>query len=670
MFDACVSEPAIGTIFDVRGRAFTPCFLVTALLAAFCHDCLAAEGSPDSFFAGRQLTTAVRALAVQPDGKVLIGGLFSSVDGNQRKALARLRADGSVDGSFNPEIAGTNVVVETIAVQSDGKILIGGVFATVNGIPRGNIAKLNADGSLDMTFGDSQAGANGKVNAIAQQPDGKILLGGSFTSVNADKRGGIARLEADGSLDNQFGAGLSGAVGAVADVLLLRDGSIFIAGYFNKVNDVSRAKIARLGADGSLDGGIGPGGPDGTVLGLSLQSDGKVVLVGDFAKVFGTPRKRMARLNTDGTLDAGFSPGANFEVSAVLAQRDGKVLVVGKFTEVNSVVRKGIARLDAAGQLDGNFANGDGADAYVSALAQQADGKIIAVGDFTTIGGLPRQRVARLEATLPRDVTPPTIVLNGSNPMTVPFASGFVDPGARVVDDSDAERTVFGSGFVDTNQPGAYTLTYIASDAAGNAAAAVVRTVFVSPAPPPLDRVAPTITLLGDNPITVTLGSVFSDPGAEVVDDRDEERTISGIGVVNANQAGTYTLTYIASDAAGNAAAGVVRTVHVTAISKLELVKSSLTVKSGKKVKAVILLSNNTTVTEKENLQINVVSGADLVTIPGKLPFTAAGKKRPTSPPKVTRVSLTVTAAPGQKGPAQLEISYKGRTAVLNVTVK
>jgi hypothetical protein len=144
---------------------------------------------------------------------------------------------------------------------------------------------------------------------------------------------------------------------------------------------------------------------------------------------------------------------------------------------------------------------------------------------------------------------------------------------------------------------------------------------------------------------------------------------------VNTNQAGTYTLTYVASDAAGNAAAPEVRTVHVTAISMLKPIKDSLTIKSGKKGKAVILLSNNIRAKvpkamEEGELEIKVLSGAGLVTVPGTLSFKAAYKSRDTSPPKITRVNLIVAAATSQTGQATLAIRYKGRTVQLVVSVK
>lgn len=648
-------------------------------LLSLVGECFGVEGSPDSFFASGQLNIAVRAVAAQADGKLIICGSFTitRVGGFVTKGLARLHTDGSIDESFKAELVGSPFEVRALCVQPDGKIIVGGQFSAAGATPRGNIVRLLSNGSLDSDFAAGLPGSNGKVLALALQPDGKIIVGGSFTTMHGQARGRVCRLNPDGTLDEVYASGLSGATGTVAAVLIQPDGKIVIAGYFLKVNDTNKTRIARLNLDGSLDGNF-RAAADGDVLGLALQANGGIFLVGVFDVVSGQQRGGIARLNTDGTLDTDFDASANGKVSTVLAQRDGKILVGGEFTAINSIPRGRIARLTSAGLLDPKFAEGAGANSYIDDILQQADGKIVVVGDFTTVGGMPRQRLARLEAALPRDVTPPTIVLNGNNPMTVPFASGFVDPGARVVDDSDAERTVFGSGFVDTGRPGTYTLTYIASDAARNAAMPVVRTVLVSPEPPPPpppDRTAPTIVLLGGNPLTVMLGSVFADPGARVVDDSDAERTISGSGAVNTGQAGTYTLPYVASDAAGNPAAPVVRTVHVTAISMLKPLKDSVTIKSGKKGKAVILLSNNIRAKvpkakEEGELEIEVLSGAGLVTVPGKLPFKAAHKSRDTSPPKITRVNLTVTAATGQTGQATLVIRYKGRTAQLNVTVK
>ncbi len=165
--------------------------------------------------------------------------------------------------------------------------------------------------------------------------------------------------------------------------------------------------------------------------------------------------------------------------------------------------------------------------------------------------------------TVSKDTTPPVITLKGESPITLEAGNSFTDPGAKVTDAVDSERTITGTGTVDPKKVGTYTLTYNASDAAGNAATAVTRTVTVSK-----DKTPPVITLKGESPITLEAGNSFTDPGAKVTDAVDSERTITGTGTVDPKKVGTYTLTYNASDAAGNAATAVTRTVTVSKDTK------------------------------------------------------------------------------------------------------
>ena len=119
---------------------------------------------------------SVYAIAQQDDGKVLIGGTFTTVNGTARNGIARLNADGSLDTSFDPGTGADNFV-QALAQQADGKVLIGGSFNDINGTARNGIARLNADGSLDTGF-DPGTGANNIVFALAQQADGKVMIGG------------------------------------------------------------------------------------------------------------------------------------------------------------------------------------------------------------------------------------------------------------------------------------------------------------------------------------------------------------------------------------------------------------------------------------------------------------------------------------------------------------
>jgi uncharacterized delta-60 repeat protein len=364
---------------------------------------LNADGTLDTSF-GNGLAGAsstVRAVAVQSDGKVVIGGDFTSVNGITINRVARLNADGSLDATFDPG-TGASSTVNVLAVQSDGKVVIGGFFTTVNGTARNQIARLNADGTLDTSFGNGLAGAGDTVQAVAVQSDGKIVIGGGFTTVNGVSRERIARLNADGTLDTSFGNGLAGAGSGVEAVAVQSDGKIVIGGWFTTVNGVSRNRIARLNADGTLDTSFGDGlaGANNTVYAVAIQSDGKIVIGGNFTSVNGTTINRVARLNADGTLDTGFNPGtgANFPVWTVAIQSDGKIVIGGNFTSVNGTTINRVARLNADGTLDTDFDPGTGANNTVNAVAIQSDGKVVIGGDFTSVNGITINRVARLNA--------------------------------------------------------------------------------------------------------------------------------------------------------------------------------------------------------------------------------------------------------------------------------
>jgi uncharacterized delta-60 repeat protein len=299
-------------------------------------------GSLDSGFAPT-ITGGVNAIAVQADGRTLIGGSLSAVDGTTRNKLARLNADGTLDTAFNPT-ASTNDWVRTLAVQPDGKILIGGNFTNVHGVTRNHIARLNADGTLDTAFNPNP---NNTVLALAVQADGKVLIGGVFTSVGSDARTHAARLNADGTLDTAFNPSA-----------------------------------------------------DGTVWTFAVQSDGKVLIGGEFTNVAGFTRLHVARLNADGALDTSFAASADGNTGAVVVQPNGMIIVGGSFGNVNGTARSRIARLNADGTLDASFnpdvKSGTDPDCHVYAMALQVDGRAVIGGDFTTVGGAARRNIARI----------------------------------------------------------------------------------------------------------------------------------------------------------------------------------------------------------------------------------------------------------------------------------
>src|SRR5258708_424460 len=159
---------------------------------------------------------------------------------------------GELDQSFDPDSCINNAVL-ALTLQTDSKVLVAGAFTSIQGVPRGGIARLNTNGLLDTSFLNGLAGANNYVWALALQTNGKPVLGGFFSTVNGTGRNGVARLNSDGSLDNSFLNGQTGANGAIYSVKLQTDGKVLIAGNFTSVNGTNRNYIARLNANGSLD---------------------------------------------------------------------------------------------------------------------------------------------------------------------------------------------------------------------------------------------------------------------------------------------------------------------------------------------------------------------------------------------------------------------------------
>src|SRR5690625_1238720 len=253
----------------------------------------------------------VQAIVVQPDRKILIGGVFQTVHGVARFQIARLHEDGSLDTGFNAAAAGP---VKSIALQEDGRIVIGGSFTSVMGTPRNYVARLLPDGSVDSSFGNGLPGPNAPVETVAIDADGRILIGGAFTWVNGSARNRIARLHADGALDPTFGGERTGADGTVSAITSQNDGKMLISGNFHSVNDVDRRGIARLNEDGTLDSDFTPE-QLGNVSAVALQRDGRV-LVGE----------SLLRLNPNGSRDATFSKNPTHFVRSLALGDDGKIL--------------------------------------------------------------------------------------------------------------------------------------------------------------------------------------------------------------------------------------------------------------------------------------------------------------------------------------------------------
>ncbi|MES2569975.1 MAG: delta-60 repeat domain-containing protein, partial [Verrucomicrobiota bacterium] len=351
-------------------------------------------------------------MALQADGKVMIGDTFLAVDGVKHHNIARLNVDGSVDVSFNASTKNTKYSdyggVSSVAVQPDGKILIGGSFNSVNGTLRNGIARLNADGTLESSDPfNSGSGVSQSISSltfdvfkIEIEPEGKIVIQGTFNRVSDMPCNGFARLNADGSLESteRFHAVIDPNTSIYGNVLQ-EDGSMLVWGNFTTLNGTTVNGIARLKEDGSLDTtfNVGEGVRDlsGHLSGyftqspykIQVQPDGKLLIWGSFATVNGVARHGFARLNADGSLESTDTfrdfLTRDSSLSSLILQTDGKILIAGRLITTNGLLY--FARLNADGSLESTdiFDPGAGPSAYVHSIALQTDGKILLLGGFS-----------------------------------------------------------------------------------------------------------------------------------------------------------------------------------------------------------------------------------------------------------------------------------------------
>jgi uncharacterized delta-60 repeat protein len=505
---------------------------------------------------------------VQADGKILVGGNFTTIGGADRNRIVRLNADGSLDGEFN---AGADSDVHAMAVQTNGKIVISGFFLNVDGQPRNRIARLNVDGSLDMSF-DPDADEN--VDALALQPDGKILAGGNFTTIGGQTRNHLARLNSDGTADAGFDPNVNSVVYALS---LQADGGILIGGSFTSVGGQTRNGIARANTAGALDAGFDPNA-NGTVFSMAMQTDGTIVVGGGFTSIGGQTRNRIARLtnaaafqtlsaNSAGTTVTWSRSGTSPEVDRVTFEQSTDF--GENWTSLGDGARVGITSnwqltglalpiqqnllLRARGYpLADNFGGGD-SSVYESVRLVYLTGANTAP-TFPTVATLARQQgsaainstIATVDdaetapgsltvtaITVPAGITVTNIVNTGGTITADVAASCSAATGSNtvVLEVSDGSLTAMGNLTVNVSANTAPTLTYDNANVLAGAA------TTINPATGPSDNGSvATIVLLSQGTYTGTI-MVNNASGA--------------ISISNAAPAGTHTITIRATDDCG-----------------------------------------------------------------------------------------------------------------------
>lgn len=408
---------------------------------------------------------SVVASAVQTDGKLLVGGNFTNYNGAIANGIARLNADGTLDTTFVPNNnSNWNYgAVYAIAVQPNGKILIG---------VKGGIWRMNIDGTPDTTFGSTGSGfasfatsTTSYVSSVGIQSDGKIVFG-TASGYFADTAT-VKRLNSNGTMDTSFPTIDTNSW--VKSIVIQPNDKIIVGGTFNSFTyspippnyTDNHNGIIRLNADGTPDtSNILP--DVGSVNSVSLQTDGKIIVIGNVGTT--TPTQNILRINTNGSIDTSFTIGTGFnnEVKSIQLLANGKILAGGSFTSYNGVMVNRIALLNADGTLDTSFSTGAGFNNNVWNVNVQADGKLLAFGGYTQFNNQQSTRITRLQ-------------INGQLDATFATGSGMINRGTVTCSYKQADgKMIIGGEFYYFDNTSQYKLIRLNVDG-------TLDTSFVSP---------------------------------------------------------------------------------------------------------------------------------------------------------------------------------------------
>ena len=358
---------------------------------------------------GTAANIQTNASGIQSDGRIVVIGSFTSWNGITTNRILRLESNGSRDTSFDTALgSGPAAQQDRILIQTDNKIIVSGTSGKWSGSTNSyRIVRLNSNGSLDNSFiTNIGTGPNNNVYTLAQQPDGKLLVGGSFTLWNGTATGGIVRLNTDGTLDSTFMSSVG--VGAVTStsittIGLQSSGKIIVVGEFTTWNTTAMNRIVRLNTDGSQDTTFNIGtGSNRVIYQARVQSDDKIVLAGDFTTFNGVAANKLTRLNSDGTLDTAFNTkigtGPNSLTSRLAIQSDGKILVSYGFTTWGGIPVSSLVRLNADGSRDTAFSTaiGTAMTQNVYGITVQSDQKLLLMGVITSWNGNVVGKIVRL----------------------------------------------------------------------------------------------------------------------------------------------------------------------------------------------------------------------------------------------------------------------------------
>lgn len=375
----------------------------------------------------------VQATAVQPDGKILVGGSSTTYNGSTIGLLTRLNTDGSIDPSFNTGTAfaqstGGVPSIQSILVLPDGSILVAGNFLRYNSGTNNvtQLVKLSATGVLDTTFVSNLGVVSGVVMRLTLLSTGDIVVGGQMVSVGGVTIGGIFKINPSGQVNTAFNSNIgtgftlgggSGALTVLGCVELANNNLMIVGTSLNRLNGIAIGNIAEIQTDGTpvsaVNTELGTGAND-TITRIIKQSTGKVVIAGWFSSLKGVTTGRIARLNADGTVDTTFNQsgvGFNGRVDVIALDANDKIIVGtnGVSPTFNGSQVSQLLKLSADGSIDSSFVGAVAGAGSVGVITPETGGDIYVGGSFATYQSVAVNRFMRLT------VAPPSISPGSQN---------------------------------------------------------------------------------------------------------------------------------------------------------------------------------------------------------------------------------------------------------------
>ena len=320
-----------------------------------------------------------------PDGSMLAGGLFTQYSAATANYLAKLSPSGVLISPWPVSGTGPNNEVRDIFSAAAGKFLLAGSFTTYNSVNQRGIARINADGTLDTGFVRTTTGT---ARVVRELSDGSIL--GGFDGL------GLRKFSSTGVELASFQP--FGSVTTIYDMVVLSDGKIIVAA--QRTSGTRSGTVYRLLPDLTVDPNFNLAIADSSnayLYQIAVDSEGRIYMAGGFITVDGSPRSNVARLNPDGTLDDTYLPNVNSAIYSMLVQDDGRLVLGGYFSFVDGVSRNRIARLLPDSRLDTGFFPGTAANDSVWSVSRSPLGELYIGGAFSTFSGAAAGRIARLK---------------------------------------------------------------------------------------------------------------------------------------------------------------------------------------------------------------------------------------------------------------------------------